>query len=181
MLDSANEIDRVNELMLQTCKKHGVPPYSPRLLEAIKNMLIPKKLARIFVARLAGKMVAAVVLFIMNNDSIYAYNFSDSNYLRFRPNNALIWAAIKWSLDNALSNLDLGISSPQDNELLSFKMRWGATRTRVRDYFLVRGGMAIPADRRASLRYRLAAAAWRTLLPSFLARKMGPMLLTHLE
>lgn len=177
--EGGSDVNRLNELMLQTCKKHGIPPYSPRLFIAICNLLLPKKLAKIFVARLAEKIVAVLVLFTMNKESIYAYNFSDMKYLKLRSNNALIWAAIKWSVDNDMRRFDMGISSPEDGQLLGFKMRWGATHDKVHEYLLARGDKVISPDRRGSLKYKSATFAWRFLMPSIIASKIGPPLLSH--
>jgi CelD/BcsL family acetyltransferase involved in cellulose biosynthesis len=112
--DSLYEEDRVTELMHQTTKKHGVPPYPPLLLKSISD-LSTKGLAKIFLAKMKGKVIACLVLFTMNKEAIYAYNFSDVEYLRFYPNNALIWTAIKWSMKNGFSVFDMGTSSRQDN------------------------------------------------------------------
>jgi len=175
-----NGINQVRDLMLQTCKKHGVPPYSPRLLKAIGDVLVPKNLAKILLAKLDNKIIATLILFTMNREAIYAYNFSDPNYLKSDPNNALIWAAIKWSLKSGLREFDMGISSPQDNKLLSFKMRWGAIEDKLPEYFLATGNQKdIVSDRRASLKYRLASFAWRFLLPDFLTATIGPRLISH--
>jgi len=176
-----SDIERLRDLMLQTCKKHGTPPYSAWLLKEISNILMPKKLARTFVARLGEKIVATLILFTMNKEGIYAYNFSDAKYLRFEPNNALIWRAIKWSLDNGFRSFDLGISSPQDNQLLSFKMRWGAIVTKLPEYFIAPSDKVILPDRRASQKYRPATLAWKFLLPSFIASAIGPRILSHFE
>jgi len=175
-----NGINRVKDLMFQTCRKHGVPSYSPRLLKAIGDVLVPKNLARIFLARLDKKIIATLILFTMNKEAIYAYSFSDPNYLKFYPNNALIWAAIKWSLNNGLREFDMGVSSPQDNRLLSFKMRWGAIEDKLHDYYISKDKQAdIVLDRRASRKYRLATLAWRFLLPNFLTETIGPKLVSH--
>lgn len=176
-----NDVRRFRELMLQTCKKHGVPPYSIRLLEGIDEVLAPKKLARIFVAKLNEKIIAILILFTINEEATFAYNFSDVNYLRLYPNNALIWSAIKWSLDNGFRNFDMGISSPQDNQLLSFKMRWGPIVSKLREYFIASNENAISPDRRACKKYKSATLVWRFLLPSFVASVIGPRILPHFE
>lgn len=180
LVDSAYEYDRLIEMMFQTCKKHGVPPYPPRLLKEINRTFVPK-LARTFVARRDSKIIGAIILFLMNNEAIYAYSFSDSENLKYHPNHALIWTAIKWSLQNGISVFDLGTSSPLDNKLLEFKRRWGAHEIGLNDYFLTHDLSAITPDRRSSLKYRSAAFAWRVLLPQFVAGTIGPPLLRHLE
>jgi lipid II:glycine glycyltransferase (peptidoglycan interpeptide bridge formation enzyme) len=151
------------------------------LINSISEVFVARKMAVVFVARLYGKIIAALVLFTVNREGTYAYNFSDSKYLKFHPNHALLWAAIEWSIRNGLSAFDLGISSPQDNQLLLFKRRWGGSELNVRDYFIAPGSKSILPDRRASLKYKSATIAWRFLVPSFVASTVGPSLISHLE
>jgi len=176
-----SDLDRVRDLMLQTCKKHGMPAYPPRLLSLIGDLLCSKKLAVVLTARLEEKIIALMILFVLNKEAIYAYNFSDSKYLKFYPNNAMIWTAIKWSLDKGLNRFDLGISSSEDDELLAFKRRWGASEDMLHEYFVTPSDRVIAPDRRASLKYRSAILAWRLLLPTFVASRIGPLLLRHFE
>jgi lipid II:glycine glycyltransferase (peptidoglycan interpeptide bridge formation enzyme) len=117
----------------------------------------------------------------MKGYGIYAYNFSDQRYLRYRPNNALIWGAIQWSLQNGFTSLDLGISSPQDNQLLWWKKRWGAVEYLLREYFLSSANKPIAPDRRESLKYKSATMLWRYLVPGFVASAIGPSLIPHLD
>jgi lipid II:glycine glycyltransferase (peptidoglycan interpeptide bridge formation enzyme) len=166
--------------MYQTTKKHGVPPYPPLLLKSISD-LSAKGLAKIFLAKMKGKVMAFLVLFTMNKEAIYAYNFSDVEYLRFYPNNALIWTAIKWSMENGFSVFDMGTSSRQDNKLLSFKTRWGTVVEKLGDFFITRDDKMILPDRRAAMKYKAVSVAWRFLIPGFFASRVGPRLLHHLE
>lgn len=178
--DGKYEEDRIRELMYQTTKKHGVPPYPPLLLKSISD-LSAKGLAKIFLAEMRGKVMAVLVLFTMNKDAIYAYNFSDVESLRFYPNNALIWTAIKWSMKNGFSVFDMGTSSRQDNKLLSFKRRWGSVVEKLGDFFIARDDKMILHDRRAAMKYKAVSVAWRFLIPGFFASRVGPRLLHHLE
>jgi len=173
------DLDCFRSLILRTCRRHGIPTYPPELPDAIINVLVPKGLARIFVARLRDETIATLVLLTMNREAVYAYNFSDERFFRFRPNNALLWEAIKWSLDMNLSSLDLGTSSPEDNELLSFKLSWGAFKDKLHEYYIGGSDKILSGpDRRSSRRYRLASFVWKRL-PTFLASAIGPKLLSH--
>jgi len=178
---NSGEMDRMRDLMFQTCKKHGVPPYPPGLIKSISELFAAKRKAVIFVARLSGRIIATLVLFTVNKEGTYGYNFSDTKYLGFHPNHALLWAAIEWSIRNGLSAFDLGISSPQDNQLLLFKRRWGGSEFKVRDYFIASKDKSILPDRRASMKYKSATIAWRFLVPSYFASRLGPAILSHLD
>jgi lipid II:glycine glycyltransferase (peptidoglycan interpeptide bridge formation enzyme) len=176
-----NDVNRIRDLMYQTCKRHGTPAYPAQLLNAIMNRLAANNFAKVFVARLQEKIVAALVLFTMSKEGIYAYNFSDEKYLDSYPNNALLWAAIKWSMDNELRLFDMGISSPHDKELFAFKMRWGATAAKLHDYFIGANEQLVSApDRRSSRKYASATTIWK-LIPGLLANRLGPRLIRHLE
>lgn len=175
------DIESIRALMSGTCKNHGIPPYPAHLPTAIAHLLLPKNLAKIFVARFENKVVAALVLFTLNKEAVCAYNWSNKKYLGLRPNNALFWAAIKWSLENGLDVFDMGVGSPQDDQLLSFKRRWGTIEGPLYDYFAVVEGERFSPDRRASAKYEFAMLAWRFLVPKFVASAVGPRLLSHLE
>jgi len=177
--DEWDDLNRVNHLIVQTCKKHGTPPYPSSLLKAISDLLVPRGIAKIFIATLEQKIIGTLVLLTMKNEATYAYVFTDPKYLRLRTNNALLWTAIRWSLESGMSCFDMGISSPLDNELLRFKKSWGATEEKLHDYFILEGQKPLNPDRRSSLTYKLAILTWRLVFPTFVASKVGPRLLYH--
>jgi hypothetical protein len=174
------DIGVLQSLMFATCRKHRIPPYPPKLIEEIVHDLVPRKLATILKAQLQGEVVAVLVLFTMNNEGLYAYGFSNPEFLGFRPNNALLWAGIEYCAEKGFTRIDLGTSSPQDGDLMSFKKHWGSTVDRLNEYF---AGTKIRrdfvTDKRESYRYKLAMFAWRFFVPEFLARQVGPMILRH--
>ena len=62
---------------------------------------------------------------------MYKFGASHRNYLPLRPNNLVMWEAIKWYGRRGFRQFDLGRSEPDNQGLNQFKDGWGAKATRI--------------------------------------------------
>ena len=56
---------------------------------------------------------------------MYKYGASQPDYLAGRPNNLVMWEAIRWYGRNGFSQFDMGRSEPDNAGLNQFKNGWG--------------------------------------------------------
>jgi lipid II:glycine glycyltransferase (peptidoglycan interpeptide bridge formation enzyme) len=79
--------------------------------------------------------VIAGAVFLHFKDTVtYKYGASDRHYLSLRPNNLIMWEAIKWYGRHGYRNLDLGRSSRDNQGLNQFKNGWGTIQGQIAYY-----------------------------------------------
>jgi len=68
------------------------------------------------------------------------YGASEKAYHHLRPNNLIMWEAIKWCAQNGFKTFSLGRTEPENEGLLQFKQGWGTTEKIIKEigYFLHR-------------------------------------------
>jgi CelD/BcsL family acetyltransferase involved in cellulose biosynthesis len=79
-----------------------------------------------------------------NRTLIYKYSASLPEYLKLRPNNLLLWHAMRWGCENGFHTFDFGRSDADNHGLRKFKSGWGALErplayTTVADHPVARG------------------------------------------
>jgi lipid II:glycine glycyltransferase (peptidoglycan interpeptide bridge formation enzyme) len=77
----------------------------------------------------------------------YKYSASSGVDLQLRPNDLLLWAAIRWGCEHGYTLLDMGRTDLIDTGLRQFKNRWGATETHLTYSILCDGPMRPTGDR----------------------------------
>ncbi|HEU5072287.1 MAG TPA: GNAT family N-acetyltransferase [Verrucomicrobiae bacterium] len=118
-----------------TRRRHGVPPQPFSFFESIVRHVFATGRGCIFSARQAsGVVVAAAVFFQHRGRAIYKFGAFDRRFQALRPNNLLMWEAIKWHAQNGHATLHLGRTSPSASGLRRFKLEFGAREERI-DYF----------------------------------------------
>jgi lipid II:glycine glycyltransferase (peptidoglycan interpeptide bridge formation enzyme) len=82
-------------------------------------------------ARRDGRAVAGVVILLFGKRAVYKYGASDRTFQKLRPNNFILWAAIRRCRDLGLETLCLGRTDLHHRGLKQFKDGWGAKETRL--------------------------------------------------
>ena len=72
-----------------------------------------------------GEAVAGAVFFKFNEVVYYKYGASDMAFQHLRPNNLIMWNAIKRSLQQGFRYFHFGRTDPGNEGLLQFKRGWG--------------------------------------------------------
>jgi hypothetical protein len=121
--------EAMNEFYLlhgRTRRRHGLPPQPHRFFDAIGTHLVSRNLGTIVLARLAGVPVAGAVFLHSAKRAIYKFGASDTQYWPSRPNQGVMWAAIRELVKIGCEELQFGRTSPADEGLARFKLSWGA-------------------------------------------------------
>ena len=129
--DSLKGFCRLNGL---TRKRHGLPPQSLAFFEAVRESILSKGYGNIVTASHGGKAIAASVFFHFGSNALYKYGASDMEHQNLRPNNLVMWEALKWHRDRGYKTFSLGRTEMDNPGLLQFKRTWGAAESRVKYY-----------------------------------------------
>jgi CelD/BcsL family acetyltransferase involved in cellulose biosynthesis len=175
---SKEDLERFYELNVATRKKLGVLPQPRAFFEAIYDHMISKNMGFLVMAEWETQAIAGA-LFITYKDNIhYKSNASNEKYLDKRPNNLLIWEAIRYACANGYNNFDFGRCSPEEEGLRTFKARWGANEIDLPYYYYPEvGGFSTVAE--SSKKYR-AMQLFSHVAPEFIFRATGSLLYKHL-
>jgi CelD/BcsL family acetyltransferase involved in cellulose biosynthesis len=133
----ANSLDDMREfyrLMVLTRKKHGLLPQPWRFFANIHRHMIETGAGHLLLADFAGRPVAGDLLLRFRDQMVYKFNASDPRFLHLRPNNILLWQAIRLSAGLGCRSLDLGRCDDDNEGLRRFKLLWGSDEKMLRYY-----------------------------------------------
>ena len=117
-----------------TRKHHGIPPQPKKFFKKIFEYIISARKGFVVLARQQGKPIAGAVYFLFGSEAIYKYGASDKEFQPLRPNNLVMWEAIKWCASNGFKSFSLGRTEPENEGLLQFKRGWGAGEDVIKYY-----------------------------------------------
>jgi len=130
-LESVNEFYRLNCL---TRKEHGLPPQPFNFFKKIYDHIISKNLGMVVLASFDQENVAGAIYFHLGEKAVFKYGASDTNFHHLRPNNLVMWEAIKWYSQNGYKSLCFGRTEPENQGLIQFKSGWGTTEQPIHYY-----------------------------------------------
>jgi serine/alanine adding enzyme len=78
--------------------------------------------------------IAGAIYFYFGEKAIYKYGASDRIYQHLRPNNLIMWEAIKCCKQNGCKHFSLGRTDLNHGGLLQFKRGWGAKEETIHYY-----------------------------------------------
>jgi hypothetical protein len=149
-----------------TRQRHGVPPQPYRFFQNIARFMLAKDKGFVATAFERTKPVAAAVFFHHRQRAIYKFGASDLTFQHLRPNDLVMWGAIKRFGSQGFVALDFGRSSISNEGLRRFKSGFGAQESTLdyHRYDFRRGGFGKDIDR---------AETW---VNQFLTRTPAPFL-----
>ncbi|HLI05186.1 MAG TPA: GNAT family N-acetyltransferase [Ktedonobacteraceae bacterium] len=173
------DIRHFYHLHLQTrSKKHGMPAQPFQFFSGLWNAFAASGNMQLLLAEYEGNVIASMILLASGSTLRYAYGASDESYLNLAPNNLLMWEAITWGCTHGYQTLDLGRTSCDNEGLMEFKRRWGATQQPLPYYYYPRtAGLAATSEK--SWKFRLLTTCWKKL-PLQVAGPLGGRLYKHL-
>lgn len=115
------------ELHLETRHRLGVPIQPRRYFELLWERIIETGRGFVLLAHWKGVPIAGAVFLAWNGNVIYKYSASLQEFWKLRPNNFIIWNAIRWGCENGFHTFDFGRTEPGNEGLRSFKSGWGTT------------------------------------------------------
>lgn len=117
-----------------TRRYHGLPPQPFRFFANIARHILGDGRGFVAIASVGARPVAAAVFFQGGRQAIYKFGAFDRAFQHLRPNNQLMWEAIKRLSANGFTSLHLGRTSLGNPGLRRFKLGFGA-REEVMSYY----------------------------------------------
>jgi hypothetical protein len=117
-----------------TRRRHGLPPQPFRFFENIARYVLAQGHGFVATVRWEDKPVAAAVFFHHRRKVFYKFSASDYAFQQSRPNNILLWEAIKRCTNKGFDSLHLGRTSLANEGLRRFKLGFGACEEKIEYY-----------------------------------------------
>ena len=173
-LDATRQFYR---LLCQTRKRHGLPPQPFRFFENIQRFVLSQNLGMIMLASVERTPVAAAIFFQYRDSATFKFGASDETYQQFRPNNLIMWRAIRWYAEQGFSRLDFGRTSLGNDGLRRFKLGWGAQERTIEyyKYDFRRSEFVTSSDQAHGWHNRVFR-----IMPQFAARLFGAVTYRHI-
>jgi CelD/BcsL family acetyltransferase involved in cellulose biosynthesis len=123
---SWDSVNAFYKLHCVTRRHHGLPPQPRSFFRKIYEHIIAAGKGFVALARYKNQWVAGAVYLLYRDHAIYKYGASDRGFLYLRPNNLVMWEAIRWCCHNSLRSLGFGRTDSENEGLRRFKRGWGA-------------------------------------------------------
>jgi lipid II:glycine glycyltransferase (peptidoglycan interpeptide bridge formation enzyme) len=91
-----------------TRKRHGVPPQPFLFFRKIHENVLARDLGTVASARFGGRVIASSVFFHFGREAIFKYNASDPRSQSRRPNNLVLWEALRWCKERGADDAEPG-------------------------------------------------------------------------
>jgi len=114
------------KLHLTTRQSQGVPIQPLGFFKKIKTLLLDQGLGFLLLAYKDDQCIGGAVYLHWHKTLTYKFGASDPAGLNFRPNNLIMWTAMKWGCENGFTCFDFGRTDLENTGLRTFKSRWGA-------------------------------------------------------
>lgn len=84
-----------------------------------------------FLAYADGEPIAGAVYLVWNEVLYYKFGASLATALPLRPNDALVWTALRWASERGLRLVDWGLSDLDQPGLIAYKRKWASEEGRI--------------------------------------------------
>jgi len=120
-------IDMFYELFVVTRQRHKVPPQPKVWFRNLRDCF--GEAMKIRVASKGRDPVAAILTIRHKKTLVYKYGGSDARYNNLGGTHLLFWKAIQGAKAEGVDIFDFGRSNLDNTGLITFKDRWGCTRS----------------------------------------------------
>ena len=110
-----------------TRKRHGVPPQPYAFFSNIRRHLVDTGNADIMLASHHGRAIAAKIFLHFGRRVIFKFGASDLAFQHLRPNNLLMWEAIRRYAAEGMQDLHMGRNETDNAGLRRYKLSWGTS------------------------------------------------------
>ena len=175
--DSARGLEVFYDLNLRTKTRLGVPGHPLKFFKAIHKHM--SGYYRLYLAEVDGRVVSGGIAICCNGVFSACYKASDSNYLRYNPNDAVTWQEIEDGGKEGYRWLDFGRTGSDAAGLALFKRHFAAEEKKLYYYYYPKMPKLVSSNRTGT-KYRLLTGFWKRL-PLPLLRVLGPMAFRQLD
>lgn len=162
------------ELHLETRHRLGVPIQPRRYFELLWEQVLAPGRGFLLLAYWKAIPIAGAIFLTWNGTVTYKYSASRQDFWRLRPNNLVIWNAIRWGCENGFHTFDFGRTEAANEGLRSFKCAWGTTEVPLA-YSALSGRAPTQAITRAADMLRRPIQT----MPAWFCRLVGELAYKH--
>ncbi len=119
-------LDSFYKLLVETRRRHGVPPQPYRWFRSILDCMPDRATVR--VAFKDETPIASILTLRARETMVYKFGASDSRFYALGGMHFLLWRTIQHAREQGCVTLDLGRSEIRNVGLVAFKDHWGAKR-----------------------------------------------------
>jgi hypothetical protein len=127
-------VDAYYKLHCQTRKRHGTPPQPYRFFHNIFEHVISRGMGKVVLASHQKRIIAGSIFFHFRDQALYKFGSSDLSYQHLRPNDLIMWEAIRWYAVQRYRYFCFGRTAMDNTGLRRFKLDWGAIEKIVNYY-----------------------------------------------
>ncbi len=165
-------------LHCNTRRMHGLPPQPFSFFKKIQELVINQGNGITMLAWSGSTPVAGAIFFHFAGKAVYKYGASERIYQHLRPNNLLMWEAVRYYSEKGLKSLDFGRTETENQGLLQFKRGWGTTENTIRYFRYDLRKEAFAGNMKSRLHGRHNAIFRHTPIP--LLKLAGSILYRHI-
>jgi len=132
--DTMKAVNRFYDMNCVTRRYHGLPPQPRSFFKNIFTEIIEKNKGVVISAFYNEELIASSLFLQFGNKVIYKFGASNRAYLHVRPNNIVIWEAIKYYNNKGCEELNFGKTETGNEGLKRFKIGWGASEEIINVY-----------------------------------------------
>ena len=130
--DGLSDLRAFFELHLRVRKnKYGLLAQPYRFFESIWERFMAEDRGVLLLARSNGQVIGGVMYLEWKDSLYYKFNASDPGELTSRPNDALLWAGLKYGHERGLRLLDFGVTILEQEGLLRYKRKYATEEATV--------------------------------------------------
>ena len=122
--DSEEDLKAFYEMYLAMMQHFGSTPKPYSMMRYLQESPI----AELTIAERSGVVIAGLLYLFFNHTVTLWCEASLPEFLKLRPNNAIIHHIIRWACQQGYDWVDFGASPPERQGLLAFKEQWRAKR-----------------------------------------------------
>ena len=122
-------LEKFYRLLLQTRRRQQLPPHPREWFHNVVNCLGDK--VKIRIASKDGRPIAGILTLAFKDILVYKYGCSDHRFHNLGGMHLLLWKTIQERKRINAREFDLGRSDADNQGLITFKNRWGATKCRL--------------------------------------------------
>jgi lipid II:glycine glycyltransferase (peptidoglycan interpeptide bridge formation enzyme) len=132
-----------------------------------------------------GKLISSLIVFYSKDYMYAAYNFSESQFLVYQPNDLLHWEVIKWAIKRGIKFFDIGQCDANAEEgthaagIYRFKSKWGAELYDKSYFYLDLSEKSNKIGEESGSGYKKAIGIWKKI-PLPIVKKIGPIIASQL-
>ena len=174
--DTREAVGEFYRLNCMTRKRHGLPPQPYRLFRQVYEHIISKDRGVVALASHDNRFIAGAVFFHLGDEAIYKYGASDKKCQNLRPNNLVMWEAVRWYRERGCKSLSLGRTEIENKGLRQFKLALGAEEYTIKyyRYDLKSGSFVAEPEKVSAFQTRILSK-----LPVFILKIIGKVYYRH--